>query len=155
MSKGAYRASTIGSALSLRAILNQEQISLPGELHDGLHVAGVSAQVNDKDRAALRSQNCPDRIHGDVLSVAVHVRKHWNRAPHGNAARRSTESTAAGDDLIPRSNANRTQCQFEGDGSIRHRNRVLRAASIGKFPLKGFSLLSGAVVHVAAAHYVS
>ena len=124
------------------------------ELNDAIHLTWIAAQMNDKDRPRFWSQHRPKRVDGDVLSITIDVGKDRSRSAHSDAARGGKERAAAGHDVITRSNANRTQRQFEGNGSVSDCNSVLRSASIRKFALKQPSLLAGAVVHFSTAHHI-
>src|SRR5437868_10758677 len=154
VSKRAYETSAIGRTLGLRAVLDQKEISFFRKLHDGFHVTRIASEVNHKDRPRLWSQDSSNRLDPDVLRVAVDVRKYRNCAAHHNATCRREKRTAAGDDVIARPNANTAQGKLESNRPVGYGNSMLRVISICKLAFKLPALLSGAVVHVAAAHYI-
>jgi hypothetical protein len=55
VAKRAHRPSSVRCALSLRAILNNKEVSLPSELQDRIHLAWMSGEMNYNNRARLRS----------------------------------------------------------------------------------------------------
>src|SRR5262249_32710200 len=115
------------------------------------HVAWIAAEMDSTNRARLRRENRTNRIDGDVLRVTIDISKDWDRSKQCNAARGNDKSAAARDDVVPWPNANTAQSQLERKSSICDRNRMLGATGLGKFTLKGSSLLPYRVVPTAAA----
>src|SRR5665811_1594724 len=60
VSKGAYRPSPVPGAVGLGAVLDQEEVSLPAEVQDGIHVTGPAGQMDNNDRPGLRRERCRD-----------------------------------------------------------------------------------------------
>src|ERR1700678_733641 len=105
MSQRAHGAALVRRPLSLRAIFDDSQIVLRRQLHDLIHIAGPSREVDRDDRARSRSNRAPYGFHSDVLTVGVHIDANRTSPPHHNATRGCNERARSRNHFIAATNA--------------------------------------------------
>src|SRR5271155_2473733 len=66
VSQRAYRAAFVHRPLSLRTVFDDSQVVLRRQLHDLIHIAGPSRQVDRDDRPRPWSNRPPYGFHSDV-----------------------------------------------------------------------------------------
>src|SRR5690349_7232785 len=99
--KRPHRATSVSRTLGLGAVFYQKQIPLVGKLHERVHIARTTAEMNGNDCSRFRSENRANRVNCQVLSVAIDIRKDRSGSDHCNTAPGRNERTDARDNLIP------------------------------------------------------
>ena len=73
--------------MALRAVLNDGQAMLGGYLHDFVHPARLTVQVNDENRLGTRGDRRFDLVGVDVM-IFVGLYEGWRRAVLGDSQNR-------------------------------------------------------------------
>ena len=82
-------AAFVAGAVGLGAVLDHLDAARPRELHDRIHVDGITAEVHDDDRARALGQHRPDRFGRDIAAVAVDVGEHRRSRRRSRRTRRT------------------------------------------------------------------
>jgi len=118
--------------VGLGAVLDYAKPSLPGHLHDGIHLARPSGQMDGDDRPGSRREDRSDRLGGEVLAYRINVGEHGDRAAHQAATCRGNEAPAGNDHLVTGSDSEGAKGQLQGHGPVGHGHRVPAPDPLGK-----------------------
>src|SRR5579863_338290 len=102
--------------------------------------------MHDDNGLCSWSNRAADGFCGDILTFGVDVNANRAGAPHDDATGGCDESAGTGDDLMPASDPERLQGQFECDRSIGQADGMFCANGSSEFGLKQAAFLPGPIV---------
>ena len=145
-----HRAPVVSGFQGVRAVLDQHQVVLADDRHDGVHVAGAPGEMHDQHRPGALADRRLDRRGIDVHAGRIDVGQDRRGAAVDDRVHRGAEGQRRGDDLVARPEAGGDQAQVQGGRAGVDRDRVPGAAVGGDRVLE--SPHPGARTEPAAAH---
>src|SRR5689334_23044743 len=124
MAEGADGPAAPLGTVRLGTILDDDKVAPFRQSHDLIHFTGPTGEVHRNDGARTRGDGALDRLHGNVLRVGIHIREYRLRTTHHDSARGSNEGARRGDYLVPRTDAEGVQGEFEGERTVMQRDSV-------------------------------
>ncbi len=124
--EGADRPPLVERAERVRAVLQHDQVVLPGDREQAIHVAREAVKMRRHDRPRLVRDHPLDGLGIHVERLRIHVREHDRQARDARELRHDPERQRGKDDLGSRRQVERLQHVIEGDAPVRGRDRVRR-----------------------------
>ena len=95
--------------IRLRAVFQHRELTVLGNLHDRVHVAGMAEDVHRQDRLGFRAEPFDDAVRIDAESVRPDIDEHRRGADHAHRLGTGEEGPRRGDDLVARADTQRAQ----------------------------------------------
>ncbi len=129
---GASPAAAPLGAVRVCAILDHDQAVPFGDLHNGVHVGHLCAQVDWDDGPRFRSYRRFGRLGVDAVGLGVNVHDHRHGPGRHGGRRRGLEGVGWHDHLVAPADVRGAQRDLHRDGAVDHRHRVATPLQLGK-----------------------
>ena len=108
----------------LRAIFKHEQFVFFGDMHNDVHICGITVQMNGQNHLCLLCDRALDQLRVNVVCLLINVDKNWRcpRKANGRDGRRGRVGDC--NHFIPRSDTKRAKGQIESVGAGVDTNNV-------------------------------
>src|SRR6056297_1942401 len=138
-------------AIRLCAVLDDDQVMLGSERHDGRHVGWPAGKVDDDQGTGSRREAGTERLGRDVLTVAVDIGHDGRGSSHDRSAGRSDERPARRDDLVAWTDAERVEGELQRKRTVGQGDGVSPIERGSVLALEGPALLTRPIVHATGA----
>ncbi len=138
----------VGRADALRAVLDNEQTMLPGQIDDRIKIRDDPVEVNHNDRPRTRSNLLFDVGRAERMRL-VDIGENRQCTSLQHTGRRGDEGVRSADDLVPRPDTQRGKRGMQGGGSAVRGDGVVGAEVRGQLRLELPAEFTGPVVHPA------
>ena len=145
---GTDRAAVILAADGLRAVLNDVEVVLAGNLHDAAHIAYNAVEMHDNDALGALSDLALNVIWVDG-GAFVNVTEDRNRARLHNGERRSNERIGGNNHFVARADAQRCDADMQRGSAVRAGNCHFGAAPLCEFFFEFHALMASPVANSA------
>ncbi len=111
----------------LGGVLDNHELMLLGDLHQGVHVGHLAVEVHGHDGARAGGDFCLDLRHVQVVGGGINIHEDGRGADARDGAGGGEEGVGRGDDLVARADPLGHQADEQGVGSGRNADRVSAA----------------------------
>src|SRR5690606_2659846 len=115
-------------------VFEYKEVVTTCNVHDLIHVARKTSEVNGNDGFRLRSDGSLDLGRIKIVGIRVNVDEHRDAVRFYNGASGRDKCVGRNNDLIARFHSRCDEGKSQSNGSVHTRYRVLASAVSSKFP---------------------
>jgi hypothetical protein len=118
MAEGAGELAAVTRPVGMRGVFDNEQFPFPGDGHDGLHIRGLSREVDRDNRPGARRNGGFDCSGVEVEGIELNVRENRHCVRLDHRGRRREERVGRDYDLVLGANARSQQRDAQRDRAV-------------------------------------
>lgn len=154
MANRAHAPAFVLGPMGLGTVLDDPEVVLAGQLHDGIHIRRPAGQVHHDDGLGAGGDGPLDGLGGNQAALGVYIGKNRPCSTHHRRAGRGNEGAGGGNNLVALAHPHGVKGQLERHRTVVQGNGVFGSDIVGKFTFEQAALLARPVVHFSRLEHL-